>query len=107
MPVVMMAGMMIFVGALVAALVVAGVAREVFANPIPLIDAAGAGSDLLGKVQLIHTASTWLIPLKFLGVATEFLAITMGLATIINIIGAQTSMLDKGFKLGQKVMETN
>lgn len=107
MPVVMMVGMMIFVGALVGALVVAGVAREVFANPIPVIDAAEAGSALLGKVQLIHVASTWLIPLKFLGLATEFLAITMGLATIINILGAQTIILDKGFKLGRKVLETS
>jgi hypothetical protein len=107
MPVVMMMGMMIFVGALVGALVVAGVAREVFANPIPVIDAAGAGTALLGNVQLVHAASAWLVPLKFLGVATEFLAITMGLATIINILGAQTNMLDKGFKLGRKILETS
>jgi hypothetical protein len=60
MPVVMMTGMLIFLVAFIVSLGAAGTAREVFANPIPQIDAASAGSTLLTQVQSIHTASSWL-----------------------------------------------
>lgn len=95
MPVVMMLGEMILLIAFGVSLWAAGLARSVFSNPIPQIDAAGAGSTLLSQLQTIHTVEAWLVPFKFLGVATEFLAIAMGLATIIYILSAQTNMLDR------------
>lgn len=98
MPVVMMLGEVIFIVALVISIQMAGVARALFSNPLPAIDAAGAGSVLLAQVQTLHATSAWLIPFKFFGVATEFLAITMGLGTIIYILLAQTQMLDQGVK---------
>ncbi len=101
MPVVMMLGIAIFVVALIVSLGLAGIANQVFAHPVPEIDAAGAGSALLAQVQTIQTVSAWLVPLKFLGIATEFLAIVMGLATIIFILGAQTELLDKGIRIGR------
>jgi len=101
MPMVMMLGEVIFVVALIAALGLAGTATQVFARPVPEIDAAGAGSALLAQVQTIQTVSAWLVPFKFLGIATEFLAIVMGLATIIFILGAQTELLEKGIRIGR------
>ena len=95
MPVVMMAGEMIFLFALGIGLWLAGLARSVFAHSVPQIDAAGPGSALLANLQTIHVVEGWLVPLKFLGIATEFLAITMGLATIIYVLGSQTNMLDR------------
>lgn len=101
MPVVMMLGILIFVIALVVGLQLAATARQVFANPIPTIDAAAAGSALLAQVAAINATAAWLVPLKFFGVATEFLAIAMGLATIINILGAQTELIQKGISIGR------
>ena len=101
MPMVMMLGEVIFVVALIVGLSLAGIAGQVFAHPIPEIDAAGAGSALLAQAQTIHSVAAWLVPFKFLGVATEFLAIVMGLATIIFILGAQTELLDKSIHIGR------
>jgi len=100
MPVVMMLGVAVLIVALIVSLGLAGTARAVFAHPVPEIDAAGAGSALLAQLQTIQTTSAWLVPFKFLGVATEFLAIVMGLATILFVLGAQTEMLEKGIQIG-------
>ena len=103
MPMVMMVGEVIFIVALIVSLGQAGIASQVFGHPVPEIDAAGAGSALLAQVQTIQSISAWLVPFKFLGVATEFLAIVMGLATIIFILGAQTEMIDKGIQVARTV----
>jgi hypothetical protein len=95
MPVVMMVGEMFFLVALGFGIYAASLANSVFSNPIPQIDVAGAGSTLLSQVQTIHAIEGWLVPLKFFGISTEFLAIAMGLSTIIYILGSQTSMLDR------------
>jgi len=102
MPGVMMLGEVIFILALVFALGNAGVARDLFGNnTIPAIDAAGKGSALLAQLQGIHASDAWLIPFKFFGVATVFLAIAMGLATITNILGHQTEMIKRGIEIGR------
>ena len=95
MPMVMMLGEMIFLTAFGVGLWLSGIARAVFANPMPTIDATGPGSALLNGVQTIHTVEGWLVPFKFLAISTEFLAITMGLAAIIIILSAQTNMLGR------------
>ncbi|MFV1858465.1 MAG: hypothetical protein ACC647_03850 [Anaerolineales bacterium] len=102
MPVVMMFGLLIFIVALIVALGSAADARALFANPIPVIDAAGAGTALLATLEGIKATSAWLVPLKFFGNATEFLAITMGLATIIHILSQQTEMIAQGIDIGRK-----
>jgi hypothetical protein len=94
MPMVMMAGLVIFVIALFAGIQAGGLASQIFANPLPEIDAAGAGSVLLTQVQDLHAIESWVVPLKFLGIAAEFLAITMGLGTIIYILNQQTEIID-------------
>ena len=101
MPMVMMLGLLIFIIALVIGLQNAGVAREVFSNPLPEIDAAGPGSALLTQLQQVKSTSAWLVPFKFFGIATMFLAITQGLATITLILTAQTEMISKGIEIGR------
>ncbi len=99
MPWVMMLGEAIFIVGLIVGVWLSGIARQVFAHPIPEIDAAAAGSTLLSQVQTIQATSAWLVPFKFFGVATEFLAIVMGLATIIFILGNQTEMIQMGIRM--------
>jgi hypothetical protein len=98
MPIVMMLGLMIFLVAFGVGLWLSGIAGDVFANPLPTIDAAGAGSSLLAGVQTIHSVEGWLVPLKFFAISTEFLAIMMGLATIIFILESQIKLLDGTLK---------
>jgi hypothetical protein len=105
MPIVMMLGLLIFIGALIISLQLASTAWVVFANPVPAIDAAGEGTVLLAQVQNIHATSAWLVPFKFFGIATEFLAITMGLATIAYVLKAQTEMLKKGVQAARNSMK--
>lgn len=102
MPVVMMMGELIFIAAFIVGLDLAATARGLYANPIPEIDAAGAGSALLVQLETIRATSAWLVPLKFLGVATQFLAITMGLSTIVYILNSQTQLLDRGINLARQ-----
>jgi hypothetical protein len=106
MPMVMMLGLLLFIVALVVSLNLASIAGEVFANPIPAIDAAGPGSTLLNQVQLLHTTNSWLVPLKFFAIATEFLAIVMGLSTIIYILRRQTEMIQQGINLARSMRKT-
>ena len=102
MPMVMMFGMLVFIVALIVGLVLAADARALFANPLPTIDAAGAGTALLATLEGIKATSAWLVPFKFFGIATEFLAIAMGLATIIYILSQQTEMIAEGITIGRK-----
>lgn len=94
MPMVMMLAMLIFIVALFVGFQNAALASEIFSNPAPVIDSAAAGSDLLGQVQQLHATKSWLVPFKFFGIATMFLSITMGLATIVFILDEQTRILD-------------
>jgi hypothetical protein len=101
MPIVMMLGWLVFIIALIISLQLAATARAVFANPIPAIDAAGAGTALLNQLQTIQATSAWLVPFKFFGIGTEFLAIVMGLGTIAYVLNAQTEMLKKGVQIAR------
>jgi hypothetical protein len=102
MPAVMMMGEVVFIVALIVGLDLAATARGLFANPIPDIDAAGAGSALLGQLEAIRATSAWLVPFKFFGVATQFLAIAMGLTTIFYILTNQTQMLERGINIARQ-----
>jgi len=98
MAMVMMLGIGIFVVALVVALGLAADARALFSHPLPEIDAAGRGTVLLGQLETIKSTSAWLVPFKFFGIATEFLAIVMGLGTIIYILTNQTVLIERGIQ---------
>ena len=101
MPITMMMGLLIFIAALVVSLDLASTASALFSNPIPDIDAAAAGSVLLTQVETIHATTAWLVPLKFFGISTEFLAIVMGLGTIIYILSNQTTMIGNGIGIAR------
>lgn len=101
MPMVMMSGWVIFIVALIVALGLAADARALFSNPLPEIDAAGSGTFLLGQLETIVSTSAWLVPLKFLGIATQFLAIVMGLSTIVYILTSQTELIQKGIQIAR------
>jgi hypothetical protein len=101
MPLVMMTGLIIFIAAFVISLSNAAVARQVFANALPVIDTAGSGSVLLGQLLSIQVTSAWLVPLKFFGIATEFLAIAMGLGTILYTLNSQIGLIQQGIQIGR------
>lgn len=101
MPITMMIGLLMFIAALVVSLDLANTASAVFSNPVPNIDAAGAGSALLIQLQSIPATTAWLVPFKFFGISTEFLAIVMGLSTIIYILSNQTKMIGKGIEVAR------
>ena len=101
-PVVMMMGELVFIIALIVGLGLAAEARALFANPLPTIDSAGAGTALLATLESIKATSAWLVPFKFFGIATEFLSIAMGLATIIYILSQQTERIAQGIDIGRK-----
>lgn len=102
MPVTMMMAELVFIIALIVGLGLAADARALFANSLPTIDSAGAGTALLATLESIKATSAWLVPFKFFGVATQFLAITMGLGTIIYILAAQTELIAEGIDVGRK-----
>lgn len=105
MPMVMMSGWVIFIVALIVALGLAADARDLFSNPLPEIDAAGSGTFLLGQLETIVSTSAWLVPLKFLGIATQFLAIVMGLSTIVYILTSQTELIQKGIQIARSSVD--
>ena len=94
-------GLVIFLGALAVAAYTATLATQVFANPVPAIDAAGAGSPLLAQLRTIETLQAWLVPFKFLGVSTLFTAIVLGLAAIANTLTVQAQMTQQGIQVAR------
>ncbi|MHA2290140.1 MAG: hypothetical protein ACXABG_15250, partial [Promethearchaeota archaeon] len=87
-------GMMIFLIAFLWSLVVGFDAMSLFGNnTVPAIDADSG--DLLGQLRGIESASATLVPFKFFGIATEFLAIATGLTVIIYILTKQTDTLEE------------
>lgn len=78
----MMLGMLIIIVGFIVSLGVAATASSVFSNPVTTIDAAATGSALLNDLASIHANETWLEAFKFVGVASLFLGIVNGLATI-------------------------
>jgi hypothetical protein len=88
-PMMMMIGLMILVINLVFAIVIAGVASDVYGNPVAAINAAPAGSDLLNDQQTVSTFKMWLEPFKFAGLATILVGISMAVHTILQVIRFQ------------------
>ncbi len=66
-PLLIAAGFAIVVSALIIAIVLAGVASDVFNNAKSARDAAAAGSPLLGDQGDLATFPLWVQPFKFVG----------------------------------------
>lgn len=90
-------GEAILLSALILSARQAALAAQVYANPLPAIAAAGAGSTLLTQLRTIQTINAWLTPFRFLGISTLFVAIVLGLATILHTLNVQTRMLGVAF----------
>ena len=93
-PGLMMFGMLIFLIAFLWSLLVGFDAMSLFGNnTLPAIDADSGA--LLAQLRGIESASAILIPLKFFGIATEFLAIAIGLTVIVYALTKQTDTLEE------------
>ena len=95
----MMLGMLIIIIGFIVSLGVAGTASAVFSNPIPAIDAAGAGDPLLVSLANVHAAEAWLEAFKFVGIAFLFLGIVNGLGTIIFALRYQQTAIPQVVEL--------
>ncbi|MCH7984876.1 MAG: hypothetical protein J4O01_07750 [Chloroflexi bacterium] len=82
--VLLLAGVMIELVALVVGLALGGSIGDYFSETKATRDAATAGSGLLSQIGTINAVNAWLEPLKFLGFATLFAAIAVSLAVVIK-----------------------
>lgn len=92
-PVLMMMGMMVLVGAFAVGIVNATIANDLYSHSIREIDAAPAGSELLRQLGLVNATTTWLAPVKFVGMALLFSGIAVALLTIVRVLRWQTGRL--------------
>ena len=89
--IIMMMGMMILIASLITAIVVATVSYRYWNHSIATeLNPAAAGSQLLGSISTINTATAWLAPFKFVEVASLLTGIGLALATIIRVLRWQS-----------------
>ena len=88
-PMLMMAGLMVLIVALVISVVVAFIAGDVYGNPISTINGAEAGSGLLDDFQTVKTFGTWLQSFAFVGLALVLSGIVLALYTISKVLRFQ------------------
>jgi len=91
----------ILISALGVAASLATVAARLYGNPIPVIDAAAAGSPLLAQLATLESVSAWLTPFRLWGLATGFLAIVLGLAAVTSSLDAQTGLIERAIELAR------
>jgi hypothetical protein len=88
-PMLMMAGLVVLIAALVISVVVAFTAGDVYANPISTINGAEAGSGLLNDFQTVKTFAAWLQTFAFAGLALVLSGIVLALYTIAQVLRFQ------------------
>jgi hypothetical protein len=89
----MMLGMLIIIVGFIISLGVAGTASAVYSIPVVDIDAAATGSTLLADLASVHAAEAWLEAFKFVGLASLFLGIIYGLASIVFALRYQKTAI--------------
>ena len=82
--VLLFAGAIIEIVALAVGLALGVSIGEYFSETKSTRDAAASGSGLLSQIGTISAVGAWLVPLKFLGLATFFAAIAVSLRVVIN-----------------------
>ena len=93
-PMLMMMGFMILIATFIVGIWLTGQSAEFWNHSIATqIDAAQAGDPLLAQLGRINAVKAWQEPLKFVGVATMFVAIGLALATIVKVLRAQAVMM--------------
>ncbi len=90
-----MMGIMILLAALIIGIVLAtGVVPPYWGNSINgALNSAQAGSVLLAQLGIVSSYDAWLNPLRMLGMAFLFTAITLALKVIIDTLKMQAGML--------------
>ncbi len=88
-PMLMMMGLMILVVDLIIAAVIGSLAWDVYGNSVAEIEAAAAGSDLLGDLGTVETYKTWLEPVRFIGLGMILVGISLAVHTILQVIRFQ------------------
>lgn len=93
-PMLMMIGLTIVIVAAVQGFALASLAADYWNHSIKdQLDAAGAGSLLLGQLQSIEGTKAWLEPFKFTGIATLLAGIALALYTIRHTLRVQSVMM--------------
>ena len=93
-PMIMMTGLMLLIGTFVVAIVVSQQAGDYWNHSIAAeLDPAPAGSALLSQLGTINAEAAWLMPLKFLGIATMLTGIAFALAAIVKVLRSQAEMV--------------
>lgn len=89
----MMMGLLVLVSAFGVHIWLASETHDLFGHSIAEIDAATAGSPLLGQLSSIQSTKAWLEPLKFVGISLLLAGITTALFTIILALREQSRRL--------------
>ncbi len=88
-PMMMMMGLMILIVNLIIAGIIGAEAWDVYGHSVADINAAPAGSPLLSDLGTVEEFKMWLAPLKFVGLATILVGVSMAVHTILQVIRFQ------------------
>ena len=91
-------GLSITMAAFVIGLVLSFISGDYYAESKAARDAAGAGSSLLADLGLVKAVEAWLLPIKFLGIATFFAGIGLALSAIIERIQLRGQVMAEGLR---------
>ena len=91
-------GLSITMAAFVIGLVLSFISGGYYAESKAARDAAGAGSSLLADLGLVKAVEAWLLPIKFLGIATFFAGIGLALSAIIKRIQLRGQVMAEGLR---------
>lgn len=98
-PIFTLAGLMLIMLAFIIGLFVLNPTAATYfgANSKATRDAAVAGSALLGSLQTLQVIPRWLVPLKFVGVASFMIGIALQFSTIPGILKNRAEVLSACF----------
>ena len=89
-------GILVLLGALIYGAVLAATdVPFVFNRPVAEIDAAQPGSELLSAFGFVSSFAFWLDPLRLVGMAFLFTAITIALVVIVGTLRSQAQALSR------------
>ena len=91
-------GIGIIMAAFVVGLVLSFISGDYYAESKATRDAAGAGSSLLADLGLVQAVQAWLLPFKFLGLATFFAGIGLALSAVIKHIQLRGQVMAEGLR---------
>jgi Kef-type K+ transport system membrane component KefB len=91
-------GMGMIMAAFVIGLVLSLVSGDYYAESKATRDAAEVGSSLLADLGQVQAVQAWLLPFKFLGIATFFAGIGLALSAIIKRIQLRGQVMAEGLR---------